>query len=220
MADLPQLAKMLFEMLFSAAVPLPCTIGAGNGKNARVVAAADEILGNDQMIGGVDEDARSRTSSLAGRAWLGVADIPNDIIVDLVLFEIHFHVNGGADGEDVGENIAGDAAVDVATIEPERVGMADMPDHIAAEKQVCAKWNLAPAASHAALGVCPAAPLDEIVFDDGVRVPMPPSLRRHNSESCYRGRSERPGLLRETAIRRRWRCRCRRHWPIRWCCLR
>ena len=132
-----------------------------------------------RLIAGVDENARSRTSSLAGRARLGVADVPDDIIVDLVLFEVHLHMNGGADGEDVGENIAGDAAVDVAAIEPERVGMADMPDHVAAEEQVFGTVELGSGGFPCAFGVCPAAPLHEIVLNE--RCPGFPCRQCHST---------------------------------------
>ena len=84
MADLPQLAKMLLEMSLSWAVPLPARSGADDGEDAGVVAAADEVLGDDEMVAGVDEDAGTGASSLAGRAGLGVADVPDDVVVDLV----------------------------------------------------------------------------------------------------------------------------------------
>ena len=82
--------------------------------------------------------------------------------------EVHLHVNGGADGEDVGEDVAGDAAVDVAAVEPDCVGVADVADHVAAEEQVVGAVELGSGGFPAALGVGPAAPLDEIVFDERV----------------------------------------------------
>ena len=222
MADLPHLAKMLFEILLSGGGSAAGTIRAGDGKNAGVVAAADQILGDDQTIAGVDEDARSRASSLAGRARLGVANVPNDIVVDLVLLEIHLHVYGGADGEDVGEHVAGDAAVDVAAVEPDPVGVADMADHVAAEEQVVGAVELGSGGLPAAFGVRPAAPLDEIVLDEGV-------LGSHAADAFDAAIANGvaaddlrcSGLRRENRYSsRRCRCRGRRRWPIRWCCLR
>ena len=97
MADLPHLAKMLFETLLSVAGAASAAIGPRDGEDAGVVAAADQVLRDDELVGGIVEDARSRASSLPRRAWLGVADIPDDIVVDLVLLRIHLHVDGGAD---------------------------------------------------------------------------------------------------------------------------
>ena len=84
-----------------------------------VVATAYEVLGDDDFVAGIDEDARARTAALPCRARFGVADIPDHVIVDLVLAEVHLDVDGGADGDDVREYIAGDAVVDVAAIEPD-----------------------------------------------------------------------------------------------------
>ena len=74
--------------------------------------------------------------------WFGVA--------------VHLHVNGGADGEDVGEHIAGDAAVGVAAVEPDGVGMADMADDVAAEEQVAGAVELGPGGFPRAFGIRPA----------------------------------------------------------------
>ena len=49
-----------------------------------------------------------------------------------------------------------------------RVGMADVPDHVAAEEHVLGAVELGSGGFPAAFGVRPAAPLDEIVFDQGV----------------------------------------------------
>ena len=201
MADLPQLVKMLFEILFPVAVPLPARSGRVMAKTPELSQRPIRFWAIDQTIAGIDEHARSRASSLAGRARLGVANVPNDIVVDLVQFEVHFHVYGGADGEDVGEHVAGDAAVGVAAVEPDRVGVADMADHVAAEEQVLGAVELGCGGFPAAFGVGPAAPLDEIIFDERIRVPMPPmAFDAAVAEGVAAEDLRCPGLRRGTAV--------------------
>ena len=66
------------------------------------------------------------------------------------------------------KHVAGDAAVGVAAVEPDGVGVADVADDVAAEEHVAGAVELGPGGFPGAFGVRPAAPLDEIVFDEGV----------------------------------------------------
>ena len=127
MADLPHLAKMLLATLLPVARHLDVAVGADDGENPGIIAAADQVLRDDQVVRGVVENARPRATALAGRAGLGVANVPYDVVVDRVLARVHLHVHGGADRQDVGEDVAGDAAVGVVDVPPGGVGMAHVP---------------------------------------------------------------------------------------------
>src|SRR5207248_827512 len=116
------------------------------------------------VVGGIVEDAGPRASSLAGRSRLGVAHVPDDVVVNGVLGRVHLHVNGGADRQDVGENILGDTAVGVADVPPSGISVAYMPDHIAAEQHVFGAVEFGSGGFPAPLGIGPAAPFDQIVF--------------------------------------------------------
>ena len=102
--------NVVVEFIFAGGSPAGAddAILAERGKNAGVFAAADEVLRDDQVVGGMDEDAGTRATALAGRAGLGVADVPNEVVVNLVLLLGGLDVNGGADGEHIGKDIAGD----------------------------------------------------------------------------------------------------------------
>src|SRR5204862_6295682 len=123
---------------------------------------------DDQLVGGIVEDPRSRAASLAGGAGLGVAHVPDDVVVNLVGVGGHLHVDARADRHDVGEHVARHAAVGVADVEPDRVGVPHVAHHVAAEEQTAGVVELGPGRFPAAFGVGPAAPLAEVVFDEGV----------------------------------------------------
>jgi hypothetical protein len=111
------------EDLVLARVAAALPIGAQHGKHANIVATADEVLRDDLALRGVQEDAGARRAALAGCARLGIADVPDDVVVDLVGRETHLHVYGSADGEHIGEHIGGDAAIGIADIQPQRIGV-------------------------------------------------------------------------------------------------
>ena len=57
---------------------------------------------------------------------------------------------------------------EVADVEPDRVGVANVPDDIAAKEQVARAVELGTRRFPRALGILPAHPLDEIVLDERV----------------------------------------------------
>jgi hypothetical protein len=67
-------------------------------------------------LGSVQKNSGTRGAALARCAGLGVADIPDDIVIDLILGAIHFHVDAGADSHDVRKDISSDSAIDVSTV--------------------------------------------------------------------------------------------------------
>ena len=77
-------------------------------------------------------------------------------------------MDGGANGQHVGEHIAGDAAVGVAAVEPDGVGVADVADDVVAGKHVAGTVELGGGGFPGAFGVGPAAPFDEVVLDEGI----------------------------------------------------
>src|SRR5205814_9096788 len=133
-------------------------------ENTCIIAAANQILRDDEIVGGIVEDARPRATALPRRTGLGIADIPDDIVVERVLPQVHLHVNGGADRQDVGEDVPGDAAIDVVDVPPGGIGMAHVPYHVAAEQHVLRAVEFGAGGLPAAFGVRPAAPFDQIVF--------------------------------------------------------
>src|SRR6185503_15377115 len=151
-------------------------IRTGNCPNSRVIAAANQILRDHQLVAGIDKDARTRASALAGSAGLRIAHVPDNVVVDLVLLGVHLHMNSGGNAEDIGEYVARDAAIGIATVEPDRVGVADMAYYVAAEQHVLGAVELGPGSFPSAFGVSPSAPLDKVVFNQRV-------LRTHAADA-------------------------------------
>src|ERR1019366_6758569 len=89
-------------------------------------------------------------------------------VVDLILLEIDFHVNGGADGDDIREDVSCDAAVDVCAVEPNPVAVANVADDIAAKKHVLRRMELGCCRLPLAFCVGPTAPLQQVVFNEHI----------------------------------------------------
>src|SRR5579872_4842875 len=88
------------------------------------------------MIAGVDEYARSRAPSLAGCSRLCVTNVPDDVVIDLVLLPVHLHVHRRTYRQDVGKYTWREPAVCVAAVEPDRIPVPYVTDHVAAEEHV------------------------------------------------------------------------------------
>ncbi len=129
---------------------------------------ADEVLRDDEVVGGVDENPGAGAASLTGRAGFGVADVPDEVVVNLVLLLGGFDVDGRADGEDVREDIAGDAAIDVAAVEPEAIGVPDMANDIIAKQHVSGVVKLGAGGFPGALGVRPADPFNQVALEEDI----------------------------------------------------
>src|SRR5581483_4175025 len=126
-----------------------------------------KILRHDLVFGRVKENPGTAGAALTSRAGLRIADVPNDVVIDLICLAVHLHVDGSTDSEHIGEDIGGNAAVPVVAIQPERVGMPNVTNDIAAKEEVARTMELDARSFPGALGVLPAYPLDQIVLDEG-----------------------------------------------------
>src|SRR5690606_2822207 len=167
-AACPASGEDVIVALVAVPVAAAFAIGPQHREHADVVAATDEVLRDDLILRGVQEDAGTGGAALPWRAGFRVAHVPDDIVVDLVRLEAHLHVNRGAHGQHVRQYVAGDAAVRVAEVEPQCIGVANVPHDVAAEEQVASAMELRAGRFPRALGVLPPDPFDEIVLDERI----------------------------------------------------
>jgi hypothetical protein len=106
---------VVVDLVF-ATVPAAVTIFAQDRKHSDVVAPSNKILGDDLPFGSVQKNSGTGGAALAQCAGLGVADIPDDIVVDLILGAVHFHVDAGADSYDVRKDISSYSAIGVPAV--------------------------------------------------------------------------------------------------------